>query len=429
MINKIDSGVKWCGRNIIFLSLFPFLGSGLLGPVRLEAMVWTPPAAQLEPASVTPEQRALVSAGDGVRLARVLAKARRGEPVTVAVIGGSITGGASADKGKNYGERMAGWWRQTFPKTAVTFVNAGIGATGSDYAALRVRRDLLDKKPDFVVVEFAVNDRFNPTPDETMEGLLRQILKQPQQPSALLLFMMDAGGNNTQDRYLKTGLHYGLPMISYRDALWPEIQAGRLTWQEISPDSIHPNNRGHGYAADRIIALLKHQLDQLPADSELKAIPPLPAPLLNALYEFTELREGEGLQPVTNTGWSYDAKTRSWNADKPGASLEFEIAGRILLASHWKVNGPMGRVRVTVDGGAPQTLDCWFKETWGGYRRTTVLASGLAPGPHRVRFAVLPETSEGSTGNGCRILGVAAAGQQGRGMGNGETCSPLGSCE
>ena len=42
--------------------------------------------------------RALVSAGDTARIQHALAKARRGEAVTVGVIGGSITGGASASK-------------------------------------------------------------------------------------------------------------------------------------------------------------------------------------------------------------------------------------------------------------------------------------------------------------------------------------------
>ena len=40
--------------------------------------------------------RSVVTAGDTARLQQALAKGRRGEPVTVAVIGGSITAGAGA---------------------------------------------------------------------------------------------------------------------------------------------------------------------------------------------------------------------------------------------------------------------------------------------------------------------------------------------
>lgn len=41
-------------------------------------------------------RRSIVDRGNTARLRRTLAMAKRGEPVTVAVIGGSITAGASA---------------------------------------------------------------------------------------------------------------------------------------------------------------------------------------------------------------------------------------------------------------------------------------------------------------------------------------------
>ena len=93
--------------------------------------------------------RALVSRGDVARLQHVMAKARRGEKVTIGVIGGSITQGASASKPENrYGERVAQWWREAFAQAQVEFVNAGIGATGSNYGCLRVQPHLLKHNPD-----------------------------------------------------------------------------------------------------------------------------------------------------------------------------------------------------------------------------------------------------------------------------------------
>ena len=67
--------------------------------------------------------RSVVSPGDAFRLEHVLAKARRGEPVTVAVIGGSITAGARATTPeKTYSGVLAQWWRRSFPKTKVELV-------------------------------------------------------------------------------------------------------------------------------------------------------------------------------------------------------------------------------------------------------------------------------------------------------------------
>lgn len=34
-------------------------------------------------------------------------------------------------------------------------------------------------------------------------------------------------------------------MISYHDAVMPEIEAGNFTWADISPDNVHPNDDGH----------------------------------------------------------------------------------------------------------------------------------------------------------------------------------------
>jgi lysophospholipase L1-like esterase len=117
-----------------------------------------------------------------------MAKAQRGEKITVAVIGGSITAGAKASvPGKRYGNLVADWWRETFPKAEVAFVNAGIGATGSNYGALRASRDLLSHRPDFVVVEYSVNDGDTQEAAETLEGLIRQILSQPNTPAVVEL--------------------------------------------------------------------------------------------------------------------------------------------------------------------------------------------------------------------------------------------------
>src|SRR5215472_7128613 len=64
--------------------------------------------------ALTPEvlKRSIVSEGDPTRLWRVMFKAKRGEPITVATIGGSITQGSVAQKTANrYANVMAAWWQ------------------------------------------------------------------------------------------------------------------------------------------------------------------------------------------------------------------------------------------------------------------------------------------------------------------------------
>jgi lysophospholipase L1-like esterase len=302
----------------------------------------------------TPDERAIVSEGDTARLMGVFDRARRGEAVTIGVIGGSITQGAAATKPENrYGNLVAAWWAKTFPAAKIQFVNAGIGATGSNYGALRAKRDLLSRRPDFVVVEYAVNDGNTRASAETLEGLLRQILKQPNRPAVLLLFMMNKSGGSAQPWFVKVGEHYRLAMVSYRDALWPEIEAGRMKWDAISPDQVHPNDRGHAAAAGWVTASLQRALDKVPAAGSPPGPGDIPAPIFTDLYEYTALQEADALQPVANQGWVNDPKTKSWTSDRPGSTIEFEIPGRNIFGMHYVIKGPMGRARVTVDDGAP----------------------------------------------------------------------------
>lgn len=50
----------------------------------------------------------------------------------------------------------------------------------------------------------------------------------------------------------KIGKHYNLGMISIKDAVWTQIQQGKMTWRDYSPDYVHPNNAGHAFMADCI---------------------------------------------------------------------------------------------------------------------------------------------------------------------------------
>jgi hypothetical protein len=297
----------------------------------------------------------------------------------------------------------------------VKLANAGIGAIGSNYGALRVQRDLLSANPDFVVVEYGVNDGNSEECAETLEGVVRQILNHPNQPAVLILFMMHQNGANAQEWHGKVGAHYSLPMVSFRDAFWPEIEAGRMKWEDVMADVVHPNDRGHAAMADFVEQVCARVLQGLPADDALPEPGPVPAPLLTDAFEHVALLEGEDLKPVANDGWVLDPDPiynghQCWRADQPGSAVEFEIDGRIILFMEFHVRGPMGMGRVQVDDREPIVVDSWFDQTWGGFRLTRELARDLAPGKHRVRVELLAEKHADSTGNEFRILGLGAAG-------------------
>ena len=249
-----------------------------------------------------------------------------------------------------------------------------------------------------------------PASAETMEGLLRQILAAPQQPAVVLLSMMNRSGGNAQEQHGRVATHYDLPQISFRDALWPEMQAGRLRWEEVEADEVHPNDPGHTWAAELVTTFVAEVLRDLPADAALPAPPPLPAPLISDRFEHVALFEADALQPQSNEGWRLDGtagRDRGWLSDQPGSRILFEVEGTTILFMDWHIRGPMGRAKVQIDDLPPVTLEGWFDQTWGGYRQTRELARDLPPGKHRVTVELLPDKHAESTGHQFRVLGLA----------------------
>lgn len=376
-------------------------------------MVTGSPAAE-KPDEAGIAARSLVSLEDTARLQHVIARARRGDPITVGVIGGSITAGASASTEENrYGNRMAKWWRETFPQSEVTFINAGIGATGTPIACHRAWEHLLKHDPDLVVCEFAVNDGPGLPWTETLEGLVRQTLKQPKSPAVMLIFTMNNAGGNSQDGQILIGQHYGLPMLSFRDALWPEIQAGRLTWQDVEADEVHPNDRGHQYMADFITAVIAREVAKTPPDDQLPSLAPTPKPFHSDTYEFARFDGADTARTLVNQGW-----TRAeawpfgpcWQTDKPGSRLEFEVEGTAISVCFKRFCGPMGIAKAWVDDRAPVILDAWFSATWGAYSAWEMVARDLAPGKHKLVVELSPEKAEGSTGHQFELQVIMEAG-------------------
>lgn len=209
--------------------------------------------------------------GDLTRLAAVMRRARAGEDITVGVIGGSITEGYSASNRAetSYACHMRNWWQERFPDSKVEYVNAGIGGTSSYLGVHRVQEDLLEQKPDFVIVEFSVNDGNNQFFKISYDNLLRRILLDENEPALLLLFTTQENGTSAQVNDALLGFGYGLPMISYGNAVLPSIEAGEFAWKDISPDNVHPNDRGHAVIGELLYRYLNDvyaRLEEIPEE-------------------------------------------------------------------------------------------------------------------------------------------------------------------
>jgi lysophospholipase L1-like esterase len=387
------------------MKIFPHLWCAIFAFISLQQTA----VVQAQSPVTTPSirQRGIVSEGDVSRLAAVMEKARRGEEVCVAAIGGSITAGGlqTKDPKNRYIARVADWFTHTFPKARVRFVNAGIGGTNSLYGAMRVQRDVLSKKPDLVIVEYAVNDN-HPVPMfwGSYEGVLRQILRESQQPAVVQLFFMQRKGENAQETQHMLGRHYNLPMVSFRDAWWPEIYSGRAKWEVMYADVVHPNDTGHILAAELLIALLDDVNRNPPAaTSESVSRENLPAPMITDLFANCHYAQYTDLKPTQNSGWTQTPDGTKW--ESPAATdggIEFGFAGKLLFVGYDLDEEAERFATFSIDGGSAQPL----KKS----PNRLPLAEDLAPGQHRVRIEFAgSKVPQGSTAK-VRIWAVGAAG-------------------
>lgn len=358
-------------------------------------------------------RRAILSLGSTIRLNHFFQKAERGSELTVGVFGGSITQGAACDELECcYHGILLQFLQSRFPQSRFTLVNAGIGATASNYGALRVERDLLSRRPDLVILEFAVNDFDTIRYAHTYEGVVRQILKRPT-CALLLLFMMHNTTHNAQRFQSMIGRHYGLPMVSYRDALTPDLATGKILWEELSPDSVHPRSAAHTFAGKLLVGLLE-QILSLPDHNAPTPPPPLPAPLFSADYESCFLAERETLVPRQFAGWERIPADKThagcWFSQSPGSSLVVEFKGVNLMFSYWGWKGNAGRVLVQVDEQAPVEIDSFFSGDWGGGKQFwQEIASSLSPGTHTLRVTLTHRKTQELGGNEfyvCAIGGI-----------------------
>ena len=86
-----------------------------------------------------------------------------------------------------YAYRVFQWWEKTFPKAKLHYVNGGLEVQLLIMGVSRVVTDMLMYQPDFVVVDFSVNDEPEKFFQETYEGLVRRMLTWSSVPAVLLL--------------------------------------------------------------------------------------------------------------------------------------------------------------------------------------------------------------------------------------------------
>lgn len=346
------------------------------------------------------------------RLKNLMKRAANGESLVIGFLGGSITQGSLSSTPKNcYAYLVYEWWKKSFPNAAFSFVNGGIGGTTSHYGGARAWKDVLCYRPDIVTVDFSVNDDANEFFEETYEGTLRRLLAAPSAPAVVVLnnVFYDTG-KNAQDYHNRIADHYGIPHVSIKDTVYPDVESGKIVRADITPDNLHPNDKGHRLFADEICKLL----DSIKAEVEEETIAGeniegkstkteasvlLPAPLTENAYEHSRLiqiqdneaiLDGFLVDPIEKKGM-LDIFKNGWTAAHTNDKISFEIECSCLAVQYRKsVQQPVPKAKAVIDGDEAHAviLDGNFTEDWGDCLYLEPLLHHAEKKVHRIEITV-----------------------------------------
>lgn len=227
--------------------------------------------------------RSLLYEGSGSRVRRALGKARKGLPLKLGVLGGSVSACHGVHpspewkqgdpKGPGcYTTLLQQWIHETFGHAGVEIENGAIGGMDSSYYAFCGTRHI-PPDVDLIILEFDVNDQTSAIYQHFFDQLLRVLLELPSQPAVVILgawsplVAQDQGYADPQVVHLPIAHYYDIPYISLKRAMFNTyLRFPSSTKRSFyQPDGVHPNIRGHRVLADILIGYFERQLCVLDA--------------------------------------------------------------------------------------------------------------------------------------------------------------------
>ena len=358
--DEIEQGADYNGDGRINAADLTLLKHALLNPVITPIQGdWDNYQEQATGNDLKALQGSLRQVGNTARIREKIAKAQRGENVTIGYIGGSITGGGSATSEANrYVNLSYEYFKQTFGQgNHVSFVNAGVAGTSSVVGNMRVEKDIFSHNCDIIFIEFAVNDQGGDRFQKSYESLVKKCLMQENAPAVVLITLCQKSMGSNEDWMIKVGQNYDLPVISGKGA----IQAGNLDWDSKygSGDTIHPGNGGHKLIADCIGYYYRQALRSENA-SDSYEIPN--KTVFGDEYATAHMVSFEQLDGFNAGSWTL--KNGAY-VKSGGSPMKFSVNGKGILLLFQSNSQGMGAVNVTANGQTKK-VSANLQYTWGG---------------------------------------------------------------
>ncbi|GAA5894320.1 SGNH/GDSL hydrolase family protein [Sporobolomyces salmoneus] len=263
--------------------------------------------------------------GSSERVRRVIKRAMAGLPITIGVLGGSVSSCHGLDAtqahplgnpiGPNcYPHRVFSWLNDVFPHPANELTNGALRRTGTSYFGFCSDMHLPDRV-DLVIVEFDTEDPHDPTTLSTTDLLVRSLLLRPDQPAVILLghfspqIQGERGFAGPEVWHSAVAQFYDVVHLSVKGLLYEEYLLNpQKVRQSYFLDPILANSKGHEILADTLISYLESEICQvwdaaaLETDLAVLIGNNQPVSPLNLGDDYPSLLSGKGLRKASDAG-------------------------------------------------------------------------------------------------------------------------------
>ncbi len=309
--------------------------------------------------------------------------------INIVYIGGSITEGAGSNGKSNWVDIVGKYFCDTFGKENVTNHNVGIGGTGSDYGILRLQRDVIDKNPDMVFVEFTVNDMGKDT-TRYLESIVLSLQKLEKVPYICFVHTTNATLQVSQENHSKVAEFYGLAQIDFQSRLKKELERTKKPISTYIGDGTHPTPEGYAVCGDEAVSRIKTGECYTKPVKQNKRLHSK-SMSVNALFT-------PASSVMTRTGWQTvsDYITTVEDEGAVGSKLTHEFSGNVLAIEH-RLHKNGGKYKVVIDGKTLATVSDFYRNNEGqlvlGYANFD-----LGQGKHTLEIEVVNQKDSASGG-------------------------------
>ena len=152
--------------------------------------------------------------------------------------------------------------QKVYPQAKIQMINAGVSGHTSSQGLARMQRDVIDRKPNLVVVMFGMNDCARNDLDRFRKNMI-EIVKRCRAAGAEVVLCTPSNVYTNEGRppqrlaqYAQTtrdiAKEMSVPLVDFYQAYEDLKKNHRMDWALMMSEVIHPNMNGHRLFAEMI---------------------------------------------------------------------------------------------------------------------------------------------------------------------------------